>query len=136
MLIKFTANYKMLFTHHKKNGNQQAKNAETIIPKVLAAFLSLFILLQLPGSLFSATKSASTDCLKDVNPAEIPFICRCLLSSAAATLLLQQKSRCFKGTVWLKRTISAKALVFWYIVRKALLERTVRAYSGYFTVWT
>lgn len=83
-------------TYHRKKGNQHAKNAETIIPKVRAAFLSLFILLLVPGSggggadFSSAIKPSSTDCRSDVNPADIPLIWRCLLRRAAATLLLQQ----------------------------------------------
>lgn len=80
------------------------------MPSVLAAFRSLFILLQLPGSVGGAlaatpppptppdvdvfspiAKPASTDCRSDVNPADMPLICRCLFSKAAATLLLQKK---------------------------------------------
>lgn len=85
-------------TYQRKNGNQHARKAETIIPNVLAAFLSLFILLLVPGSggggadFSSAINPSSTDCRSDVNPADIPLICRCLLSRAAATLLLQQKN--------------------------------------------
>lgn len=80
-------------TDHKKNGSQHAKKADTIIPSVLAAFLSRFILLLAPGSdgaAFSSPKPPSTDCLRDVMPADMPLICRCLFRRAAATLLLQK----------------------------------------------
>lgn len=102
---KFWNDWFWIFAYHKKNGNQQAKNADTIIPRVLAAFLSLFILLQVPGSEaaastaapFSGPKPASIDCLRVVKPAEMPFICRCLLSRAAATLLLKKRQKPFRG---------------------------------------
>lgn len=84
-------------TDHKKNGSQHAKKAETIIPSVLAAFLSRFILLLVPGSdagaVFSPPKPPSTDCLRDVMPADMPLICRCLFRRAAATLLLQETDK-------------------------------------------
>jgi hypothetical protein len=71
-----------------------------MMPRVRAAFLSRFILLLL--AMGSDTVSAPPDpgrapgmtsplrgCCRDASPALIPLICRCLLSSAAATLLLQ-----------------------------------------------
>jgi len=73
-----------------------------IIPNVRAAFLSRFILLLLamgsvtesgpegPDTMTSGMASRLCGCCKEVRPALIPLICRCLLSSAAATLLLQQ----------------------------------------------
>lgn len=84
-------------THHRKKGNQQARNADMIIPSVLAALRSRFILLEavvlsFPAAVSAAATSASIDCRRDVRPAEMPFICRCLLSNAAATLLLQDVS--------------------------------------------
>lgn len=82
--------------YHKKKGNQQARNADMIMPNVLAAFLSLFILLDavllsFPEACSAAATSASMDWRRDVRPAEIPLIWRCLFRSAAATLLLEQK---------------------------------------------
>jgi hypothetical protein len=78
-----------------------------MIPNVRAAFLSRFILLLLamgsvtdsgpvaPGTRTPGMVSQLSGCCKDVMPALIPFICRCLLSSAAATLLLKQmRFRC------------------------------------------
>lgn len=68
-----------------------------IIPSVLAAFRSRFILLEavvlsLPRACSAAATSASMLCLRVVRPAvEIPLIWRCLLSKAAATLLLKRK---------------------------------------------
>lgn len=73
-----------------------------MMPRVRAAFLSRFILLLLaigsgifsgpagPDTLTPGMTSPLSGCCKDVSPALIPLICRCLLSSAAATLLLQQ----------------------------------------------
>lgn len=86
-------------TYQRKNGNQHAKNADTIMPNVLAAFRSLLILLLVPGSdaavalLFSVSRLPSRDCLNDVIPADMPLICKCLFNSAAATLLLKSKQK-------------------------------------------
>lgn len=75
-------------THHKKNGSQQARNADIIIPRVLAAFLSLFILFDAIGC---SSGSFSQSCWGSVvNPALIPFIWRCLFSNAAATFELER----------------------------------------------
>lgn len=91
----------LILSYHKKNGNQQARNVDTMIPSVLAAFLSRFILLKDPGSgvvtpvaaVFSDRRPASIGCVNVDKPAEMPFICRCLLSKAAATLLLEENKR-------------------------------------------
>lgn len=65
-------------SYQKKKGSQQARNADMMMPSVRAAFRSLFILLLLapaPGSAGSPLVL-------------IPLICKCLFSSAVATLLL------------------------------------------------
>lgn len=77
--------------YQRKKGSQQARNADTMIPNVLAAFRSLLILLLLVIGGSSGCGSGD-DCStvgSVVKPAEIPLICRCLFKSAAATLLLQ-----------------------------------------------
>lgn len=70
-------------TYHKKNGSQQAKNADMMMPKVLAAFRSRFILLVVAKGLSCSAAPTSM-------PAAMPLICRCLFSNAVATLLLQK----------------------------------------------
>jgi hypothetical protein len=78
--------------YQRKKGSQQARKADTMIPSVLAALRSRFILLLVPGSgAFSVASPPSTDWRSDVSPAEIPLIWRCLLSRAAATLLLEKE---------------------------------------------
>ena len=59
-----------------------------MIPKVLAAFLSLFILLLL---VIGGSSDIGSGDGNPVKPADIPLICRCLFSKAAATLLLKQQ---------------------------------------------
>lgn len=77
--------------YQRKKGSQQAKNADMMIPSVLAAFRSLFILLLLVigGSSGCGSGDDWSTVGRDVKPAEIPLICRCLFSRAAATLLLK-----------------------------------------------
>lgn len=79
--------------YQRKKGSQQARKADMMIPNVLAAFLSLFILLLLViGG--SSGKVSGHDCPTEgnpANPADIPLICRCLFSKAAATLLLKHQ---------------------------------------------
>lgn len=75
-------------SYHKKKGSQHAKKADMIIPSVLAAFLSRFILLLAMGCICMLCLSRIT------SPIEIPLICRCLSSSRAATLLLGTRE-CF-----------------------------------------
>lgn len=72
-------------SHHKKKGSQHARNADMMIPKVLAAFLSRFILLLAIGCIWMLWRS------RIASPMDIPLICRCLSSSRAATLLLETK---------------------------------------------
>lgn len=77
--------------YQRKKGSQQARKADMMIPNVLAAFLSLFILLLLVIGGSSGIGSGH-DCPTEgnpANPADIPLICRCLFSKAAATLLLK-----------------------------------------------
>ena len=74
-----------------------------MIPNVLAAFLSRFILLLVatgsgtgsvplgPDTTIPGITSPVSGCCSDVNPALMPFICRCLFRRAAATLLLKHK---------------------------------------------
>lgn len=84
----------MLNIHYqRKKGSQQAKNADMMIPSVLAAFRSLFILLLLAigGSSGCGSGDDWSTVGRDVRPAEIPLICRCLFNRAAATLLLKHK---------------------------------------------
>lgn len=77
--------------YQRKKGSQQARNADMIMPRVLAAFRSLFILLLLVIGGSSGCGSGGDWSIvgRDVNPADMPFIWRCLLSRAAATLLLK-----------------------------------------------
>jgi len=73
--------------YHKKKGSQHAKKAVIMMPRVLAAFRSLLILLLAMG-----WRSASqSGCGKLFIPAVlIPFICKCLLSRADATFDLKE----------------------------------------------
>lgn len=76
--------------YQRKKGSQQAKNADMMIPSVLAAFRSLFILLLVIGGSSGCGSGDDWSTVgRDVRPAEIPLICRCLFSRAAATLLLK-----------------------------------------------
>lgn len=79
-------------THQRKKGSQQARNADIMIPSVLAAFRSLFILLVIGGSSGCGSGDDWSTVGREVRPAEIPLICRCLLRRAAATLLLKQRA--------------------------------------------
>lgn len=81
-----------------KNGSQQAKNADIMMPRVRAAFRSRFILLleaagrKAPESGSVSTSTSLTASDADSAPrALIPLICRCLFNKAAATLLLKKK---------------------------------------------
>lgn len=65
-----------VLSNHKKNGNQHSKKALIIIPNVLAAFFSRRILLMAHGS---------TVCML-CRWTDMPFICKCLSRSSAATL--------------------------------------------------
>ena len=78
--------------YQRKKGSQHARNADMMIPSVLAAFRSLLILLLLVigGSSDCGSGDDWSTVGSDVRPAEMPLICRCLFKSAAATLLLQQ----------------------------------------------
>jgi len=81
--------------YQRKKGSQQARNAVMMIPSVLAAFLSLFILLLLVigGSSGCGSGDDWSTVGREVRPAEIPLICRCLFNRAAATLLLKYNNR-------------------------------------------
>jgi hypothetical protein len=61
-----------------------------MMPSVLAAFRSLFILLLLVmgGSSGCGSGDDWSTVGREVKPAEIPLICKCLFNKAAATLLL------------------------------------------------
>jgi len=76
--------------YQRKNGSQQARNADIMMPSVLAAFRSLFILLLLliGGSSGCGSGDDWSTVGREVKPAEIPLICKCLFNKAAATLLL------------------------------------------------
>ena len=102
--------------YQRKNGSQQARKADIIIPNVLAAFLSLFILLLLAiGG--SSGKGSGDDWPTEgspANPAEIPFICRCLFNKAAATLLLKHKKFLIKISSSTEKNLhSTNGLLFW-----------------------
>lgn len=82
--------------HHVKKGSQHAKNADMMMPRVRAAFRSRFILLleaagrKAPESGSVSTSTSFTASEVDRAPSALmPLICRCLFSSAAATLLLK-----------------------------------------------
>lgn len=77
----------LLSTYHKKKGNQQARKADMMMPKVLAAFLSLRILLLAIGSRWTLSRPLITP------STEMPLIWRCLSRSSAATLLLNKRER-------------------------------------------
>lgn len=83
------------WTHQRKKGSQHARNADMMMPRVLAAFRSLFILLLLVigGSSGWGSGDDWSTVGKEVKPAEIPLICKCLLRRAAATLLLEHKQQ-------------------------------------------
>lgn len=88
------------YIYHIKKGSQQARNADIMMPKVRAAFLSRFILLleaagrNAPESGSVSTSTSFTASDVDRAPrALIPFICKCLFNNAAATLLLKKKRK-------------------------------------------
>lgn len=81
--------------YHMKKGSQHARNADMMMPRVRAAFRSLFILLleavgrNAPesGSVSTSTSLTASD-VDSAPRALMPLICRCLFNRAAATLLL------------------------------------------------
>lgn len=77
-----------IMSHHRKKGNQHARKAVIMIPRVRAAFRSLFILLLAIGC--REGSASQSGCGRFPIPAVlIPFIWRCLLSNADATLDLK-----------------------------------------------